>query len=126
MDYLKEFLRLVHIVGGAFWYGSAILMGFFISPTVSATGEAGQKFMGYLVKNKGITKVIATAAGLTVLAGGILYWIDFRWFKVCVDAIRRRIGIRYRWCIRVDRFYLWHADWFEYQYIGQCWFRSAR
>ena len=76
MDYLKEFLRLVHIVGGAFWYGSAILMGFFISPTVSATGEAGQKFIGYLVKNKGITKVIATAAGLTVLAGGILYWID--------------------------------------------------
>ena len=81
MDYLKEFLRLVHIVGGAFWYGSAILMGFFISPTVSATGEAGQKFIGYLVKNKGITKVIATAAGLTVLAGGILYWIDSDGFR---------------------------------------------
>lgn len=76
MDYLKEFLRLVHIVSGAFWFGSAIFNGFFISPTVAATGEAGQKFMGYLVKNKGVTRVIASAAGLTVLAGGILYWID--------------------------------------------------
>ena len=76
MDYLKEFLRLIHIFAGAFWFGSAILLGFFISPTVAATGEAGQKFMGALVKNTGLTKRIAAAAGLTILAGAALFWID--------------------------------------------------
>jgi len=81
MDYLKEFLRLIHIVGGAFWFGSAILLGFYISPTVAATGEAGQKFMGALVKNAGITKIISAAAGLTVLAGAALYWIDSKGFS---------------------------------------------
>lgn len=76
MHYLAIVLRLIHVVGGAFWFGSAIMMGFFISPTVATTAEAGQRFMGALVKNAGITKVIAAAAGLTILAGAGLYWID--------------------------------------------------
>ena len=76
MHYLTIILRLIHVVGGAFWFGSAIMVGFFVSPTVAATGEAGQKFMASLVKNAGITKVIAAAGGLTVLAGLGLYWID--------------------------------------------------
>jgi hypothetical protein len=81
MHYLIIVLRLLHVVGGAFWFGSAILTGFFISPTVAATGEVGQKFMGALVKNAGITKIIAAAAGTTVLAGAILYWIDSAGFS---------------------------------------------
>lgn len=76
MHYLTIVLRLIHVVGGAFWFGSAMMMSFFVSPTVASTGEAGQKFMGTLVKNGGITKVIASAAGLTVLAGLGLYLID--------------------------------------------------
>lgn len=76
MHYLMIILRLLHIVGGAFWFGSAIMMSFFISPTVAATAEAGQRFMGALVKNARITKAISIAAGLTILAGAILYWID--------------------------------------------------
>ena len=76
MHYLTIVLRLIHVGAGAFWFGSAILLGFYISPTVAATGEAGQKFMGALVKNAGITRVISAAAGLTALAGLGLYWID--------------------------------------------------
>jgi hypothetical protein len=76
MHYLTIVLRFLHVFGGAFWFGSAIMLGFFISPTVAATGEAGQKFMASLVKNANITKVISGAAGLTVLAGAALYWID--------------------------------------------------
>jgi len=81
MDYVKEILRLLHIVGGAFWFGSAITMGFFVSPAVAGTGEAGPKVMGFMVKNKGVTKAISAAAGTTVLAGLLLYWNDSAGFS---------------------------------------------
>ncbi len=76
MNYLVLVLRLVHIVGGVFWVGSSILFGFFISPAIAVTGEAGQKFMAHLVTKAGISTRITVAAILTVLAGGWLYWID--------------------------------------------------
>ncbi len=76
MHILTIVLRLIHVVGGAFWFGSAIMMGFIISPTVAATAEAGQKFMGHMVLKARIHNVLATAAILTVLAGIGLYWID--------------------------------------------------
>ena len=69
-------LRLIHIVGGAFWFGSALMLGFYISPTVAATAEAGQKFMGHLVSKARIPTAIAISGGLTILAGAGLYWID--------------------------------------------------
>ena len=43
MEYLKIVLRLNHILSGVFWVGSSIILGFFITPTVAATAEAGQK-----------------------------------------------------------------------------------
>ena len=76
MHILTLVLRFIHVFGGAFWFGSAIMMGFFVSPAVAVTAEAGQKFMGHLVLKGRIHKVIATTAGLTVLAGAGLYWID--------------------------------------------------
>jgi uncharacterized membrane protein len=76
MDYLVIVLRLIHIVSGVFWVGSSIVLGVFISPTVAATADAGQKFMAHLVTQTKITMRITIAALLTVLAGGWLYWID--------------------------------------------------
>jgi len=76
MNTLVIVLRLIHIVGGVFWVGSSVVLGFFISPTVAATAEAGQKFMTHLVTRTKITIRITIAAILTVLAGGWLYWID--------------------------------------------------
>jgi hypothetical protein len=69
-------LRFLHVFGGAFWFGSAMMLGLFISPTVAATAEAGQKFMGYLVNKARIHIVLSVAATATVLAGIGLYWID--------------------------------------------------
>ncbi len=76
MDILRIVLRLIHIVSGVFWVGGSIILTFFISPTVQATAEAGQKFMMRLVNKGRITMRITIAAILTVLAGGALYWID--------------------------------------------------
>ena len=76
MHILTIVLRFLHVFGGAFWFGSAIMMGFFISPTVAATAEAGQKFMGSLVLKARIHTVLAASGGTTILAGALLYWID--------------------------------------------------
>jgi len=80
MKYLIEVLRLIHIVGGAFWFGSAMVMAFYVAPTVAAIGEPGQKFMGHLILKAKLHTAIAIAAGSTALAGVGLYWIDSNGF----------------------------------------------
>jgi len=76
MHILTIVLRFLHVFGGAFWFGSAMMMGLYISPTVAATGDVGQKFMGSLVLKARIHTVIAIVAGTTILAGAWLYLID--------------------------------------------------
>jgi uncharacterized membrane protein len=76
MTYFIWFLRIVHIVAGVFWVGGTLIMAFFISPTIGATGEAGQKFVGHLINNLKFSTRMSVASGLTILAGFILYWID--------------------------------------------------
>jgi uncharacterized membrane protein len=76
MNILIILLRLIHIVSGAFWVGSAIFTDLFLSPAVAANGDAGQKLMGYMVTKGRLSVRVRAAAILTVLAGGVLYWID--------------------------------------------------
>src|SRR5512144_1921051 len=71
-------LRIIHIVGGVFWVGGSLIMTFFIVPTVSAVGESGQKFVGYLMNNQKLNSRMAAASGSTVLAGAILFGLDAR------------------------------------------------
>ena len=75
MDYLVIVLRLLHIISGVFWVGAALMLTFFISPTVRATKEAGQGFMGYFMGQTKFNLVMWTSALTTVIAGFILYWI---------------------------------------------------
>lgn len=76
MDYLVITLRIIHIVAGVFWVGGVLIMTFFIGPAIGATAESGQKFIGYLMSNLKFSNRMAAAAGTTILAGFILYWID--------------------------------------------------
>jgi uncharacterized membrane protein len=78
MIYLIWLLRIIHIVSGVIWVGGSLIMTFFVGPTVGATGEAGQKFVGHLNNNLKFSNRMATAAGLTILAGLILFWLDAR------------------------------------------------
>jgi uncharacterized membrane protein len=80
MTYLIWLLRIIHIVGGVIWVGGTLIMTFFIGPTVSATDEAGQRFVGHLMNNLKFSNRMAAASGATVLAGVILYWIDSQGF----------------------------------------------
>jgi uncharacterized membrane protein len=76
MNYLVIALRIIHILSGVFWVGSALFNGLFLGPAAAATAEAGQKVVAHLVTKARLTGRISAAAGLTVLAGGALYWID--------------------------------------------------
>jgi uncharacterized membrane protein len=80
MTYLIWLLRIIHIVGGVFWVGGTLMMTFFIGPTVGATAEAGQKFIGHLMGSLKFSNRMSAAAGLTILAGFTLYWIDSNGF----------------------------------------------
>lgn len=73
-------LRLIHIVGGVFWVGSALLNTFFIAPAVAATADAGQKFMSHLATKARLNMRVMIASILSVLAGAWLYWIDSQGF----------------------------------------------
>ncbi|HEX6035788.1 MAG TPA: hypothetical protein VFY83_15210 [Anaerolineales bacterium] len=78
MIYLIWLLRIIHIVGGVFWVGSAVFMTVFVAPTVGALGEPGQRFVGHLLNNTKFSTRMAIASGLTILAGAILYGLDAR------------------------------------------------
>ena len=76
MNLLVIVLRILHIFSGVFWVGSAVFNSLFLGPAAGATAEAGQKVVAHLVTKARLTATISAAAGLTVLAGGALYWID--------------------------------------------------
>jgi uncharacterized membrane protein len=78
MIYLIWLLRIIHIVAGVFWVGGSLVMTFFVGPTIGATGEAGQKFVGHLMNNLKFSNRMSAAAGSTVLAGLLLYGLDAR------------------------------------------------
>jgi uncharacterized membrane protein len=78
MTYFVWLLRIIHIVGGVFWVGGTLMFTFFIGPTIGATADAGQKFIGHLMNNLKFSNRMSAAAGLTVLAGLILFGLDAR------------------------------------------------
>jgi len=76
MNYYLLVLRILHIGGGVFWVGSTLLLTLVISPALKETGDLGQKFVDFLVKNKRFGTESAGAGGLAGLAGLLLYWRD--------------------------------------------------
>jgi len=78
---LKEVLRLIHIVGGMYWFGASLMMYYFVSPSVAATGDAGQQFGGYLGGKSGLGKSMLVSSLSSALAGAWLYWINSNGFQ---------------------------------------------
>jgi hypothetical protein len=67
-------LRLLHIISGVFWVGSAWLFFFFIEPTVTELGPDAEKFMTGLIVKRKMPRAITIAGAITVLAGLALIW----------------------------------------------------
>lgn len=72
--YLLILLRLVHILAGILWGGTAVFYLFFVKPAVKSIGPAGPQFMQNLAERRKYPIFMLSMSLLTVLAGGILYW----------------------------------------------------
>lgn len=67
-------LRVVHVLGGLFWVGTALFNSFFLMPALTAAGPAAGAVMGGLQRRHLFT-VLPAVALLTILAGLRLLWI---------------------------------------------------
>lgn len=74
MDTYMVVLRIVHILAGVFWVGAALTTLLFIQPTAREVGPAAGPFMLHLAGRKRLIDFVLGAAGLTVLAGLLMYW----------------------------------------------------
>ena len=74
MDTYMVVLRVVHILAGVFWVGAALTTLLFIQPTAREVGPAAGPFMMHLAGRKRLIDFVLAAAGLTVLAGLLMYW----------------------------------------------------
>jgi hypothetical protein len=86
--------RVVHILSGVLWVGSAFLVAVFIEPTVAAIGPAAGPFMTHMIEKLKVSIVITALGGLTVLGGLVLYWHDFHAYGkgTLGDFVGSRIG----------------------------------
>lgn len=74
MDVYMVVLRIVHILAGAFWVGAALVTFLFLQPTAREVGPAAAPFMAHLAGKRRLLDVVLAAAGLTILAGLLMYW----------------------------------------------------
>lgn len=92
MNYLSLVLRLVHIIGGIVWVGGALMMNFFVAPSLRATGDAGKQFAGHLMSKTRFSSIMTICAYATVVAGFLLYGMDSQWFTSAWQSSGTGIG----------------------------------
>jgi len=69
-------LRLVHILFGVFWAGTAMFNAIFLIPAVRALGPAGGPVMQEIAGKRKLPVYFLVSGLLTVLSGFGLYWHD--------------------------------------------------
>ncbi|MEX0789050.1 MAG: hypothetical protein WD906_03175 [Anaerolineales bacterium] len=74
MDWTMIVLRILHILGGVFWAGTAFLLVTAIEPTIRDLGAEGGKFMQRLADKGKISARTSAAAGITIVTGLWMYW----------------------------------------------------
>lgn len=66
-------LRLIHIIGGVFWVGTAMQIAWFLGPAQHDTGMAGLTFFERLMVNRKLQVYLPVSMIATILAGLIMY-----------------------------------------------------
>ncbi len=78
---LMAVLRIIHIVAGVFWVGSAIFVAGILLPTLQAVGPSAGPVMEHLVQVRRLPVRLMVAMILVVLSGIALYWKDSAGFQ---------------------------------------------
>ena len=69
-------LRIIHIVGGVFWVGSALFGALLLAPALRAVGPGAGPVMNQLVKVRKMPVLMMTSGIATMIAGIWLLMID--------------------------------------------------
>jgi hypothetical protein len=85
--------RIVHIGAGVLWVGSVFLFVVFVQPSVAAIAPAGAPFMGELLGARKLVDRLIALGVTTVLAGLVLYWLDWHEFDSFSDWIGSSFGL---------------------------------
>ena len=67
-------LRVVHVLGGIFWVGSAIFTTLFLMPAIAKAGPTAGAVLGAL-RQRGLLTALPIVALLTIASGVRLLWI---------------------------------------------------
>lgn len=78
-------LRLIHVLGGIFWVGTAVFVAAFLLPAMGAAGPASSVVMGALIRRRLFT-IVPVVAVATLLAGLRLMWINSTGFAASYFA----------------------------------------
>ncbi|MEO8609851.1 MAG: hypothetical protein ABI690_18305 [Chloroflexota bacterium] len=73
MDIYLVVMRLIHIVAAFLWFGTGFYSSMFLFPALAEVGDAGSTIMKVLAKNRLFVMIFPVSAGVTVLAGILLY-----------------------------------------------------
>ncbi len=73
MDIVLVLLRLIHIVAAFVWFGVGFSQAVVLEPIIAAAGTAGMRFSMARFENRFYKMVFPIAAGVTMLAGILLY-----------------------------------------------------
>ena len=66
-------LRLLHIVSAVSWIAIGATLTLFVAPAAVKVGESGYRYLKTLLTRTPYAKLVAPAAGITTLAGILLY-----------------------------------------------------
>lgn len=72
--YIILVLRIIHILAGVLWVGSAVFYFFFVEPVVQGLGPSRPKFMQGLIEQRRYPLFMNIVSALTIVAGALLYW----------------------------------------------------
>lgn len=85
--------RVLHIVLAIAWGGTVFLLVFFLQPTAKAIGPAAGPFMRELLGTRKLVDWVLRLAGVTIVAGGFLYWHDLQLFGELGDFLGSAFGL---------------------------------
>ena len=86
-------LRTLHIVCGALWVGSAFLFVAIIGPSAAEVGPSAGPLLEVAVKKKKVVIIIDALAGITVLAGWLMWLKDGSDFPSYGDWVTSSFGL---------------------------------
>lgn len=92
-EILMLVFRLLHILGGMVWLGAATFTVLFLAPAAAEVGPSAGPLISNLVLKRRLARAVVGAGVVTVVAGAVLYWKDWRLYDSFGDFVGSDFGL---------------------------------